>query len=237
MLKATLILAATAMTASAHAATVQFDFGNSNLQTNATGWNNVVYNNNTPVADLTTIVDSTGSTIAGLGLSVTDQFFIAEQPELLGTDNPTGDAAGLPVTATQDFFLGHTGEFLGNESTPTGAFKLTGLVANQTYTFTFFSSRDDVTDNRETAYTVTGDNSANGLLQATNNDSNVLVLAGINPDSNNEILISLAAGPNNDNNRNFYYINAMQVEIVPEPTSLALLSLGGLLLTRRTRRR
>lgn len=237
MTKATLLLAAAALTLPAHGDVLRFDFGSKDLQTTDVGWNNVTYDDNNPVADLTTIINSTGATVAGVGLSVTDQFFIATQPVALGTGAPAGDAADLPVSASKDFFLGHTGEFLENESTPSGAFKLTGLDPSQTYNFTFFSSRDDVSDNRETSFTVTGSNTANGLLQSSNNDANTLVLSGITADINNEIVISLEAGPNNNNSRGFYYINSLQVEIVPEPGSLALLTLGGILLTRRSRRR
>lgn len=238
MLKPALIIASTALAASTQGATVLFDFGSVDYQTTETGWNNVTYATGSPAAGLTTIVDSTGATLNGISLVFTDQFYTKTQPSLLGTDSPTGDAAALPATATEDFFLGHTGTFNDEASNPTGAFKLTGLDANQTYSFTFFASRVGVFDNRETSYTVTGDNSATGLLQATGNSSDVLTLSGITPDINNEILIDVAAGSNNNSSRTYYYINSLEVEIVPEPTSMALLGLGGLLLTtRRPRRR
>lgn len=237
MMRVVLAILIATTTASAGAATVLFDFGSTGYQTAQAGWNNVTYADDTPAAGLTTIVDSAGDTVDGLSLVFTDQFFVGTQPELLGTDSPTGDASGLPTTATEDFFLGHTGEFLGESSNPTGAFKLTGLDPNHTYTFTFFASRVGVGDNRETSYTVTGSTQASGLLQASNNNSEVLVLSGITPDLNDEITVSLAAGPNNTNSRSFYYINALQLDIVPEPSALALYAIGSLIAASSRRRK
>lgn len=237
MFKAAVLTCASLTAASASAAPILFDFGSIDQQTTDTGWNNVTYPTNQPAPGLTNIVDSNGATVAGIALVITDPFYVKTQPSLLGTDTPTGDASIFAPTATEDFFLGHTGEFNGAASNPTAGFKFTGLDANQTYNFTFFASRDGVGDNRETQYTVTGSNTANGLLNASNNDDTVLTLAGITPDANNEILVSLAAGPNNTNARAFYYISALQLDAVPEPGALALLAVGGLIAVSARRRR
>lgn len=225
---AALVLCAT-VSSTASAVTMRFDFGNNARQTADVGWNNVVYANPDPPIPLFVVIDSNGIAVPGVTLEVTDQFFINGQPSQGGTENPMGDAAGYPVDATDDYFFGHTGAFAGNESTPTGGFKLTGLDQSESYDFTFLSARTNVGDLRETSYSVTGANSASGVLEAANNNSEVLTFSGMIPDANNEIAVEVSAGPNNSNSNglNFYYINLMEVSTsssaVPEPTSALLL--------------
>lgn len=211
--------------AQANATTLLFDFGNTGQQTPDSGWNNVIYPNPDPPPVVDPVVDSNGNVVAGVTLEVTDQFFINGPPSQLGSESPSGDAAAFPVSATDDYFFGHTGPFAGGPDASTAAFKLTGLDQGLSYDFTFFSSRVGVGDLRETAYSVAGLNSGNGLLEAANNDSEILEIGGIFPDANGEITVSVAAGPNNSNGLQFYYVNLMQVTTIPEPASLGLVAL------------
>ncbi|MEO1496103.1 MAG: hypothetical protein AAFV43_03025 [Planctomycetota bacterium] len=228
---ATLALAA----APVHATTLLFDFGNLGQTTPDVGWNNVTYPSPNPPPIVSPVVDSTGAVVPGVTLEVTDQFFINGQPSQLGSESPSGDAGVYPVSATDDYFFGHTGPFAGGPDASTAAFKLTGLDQSLAYDFTFFSARNGVGDLRETAYTVIGANSAGGLLEAANNDSEVLVLAGIVPDGNNEILVEVEAGPNNSNGLEFYYVNLMQVTTIPEPHTVGMLLVGSTVLAARRR--
>lgn len=221
----------------AFATTMLFDFGNTGQQTLSSGWNNVIYPNPDPAPPLLVVVDSMGDVVPGVTLEVTDQFFINGPPSQLGTESPSGDAAGFPVSATDDYFFGHTGAFAGGEDNQTGGLTLTGLNQSWPYDFTFMSSRTGVNDSRETAYAVTGANSGNGMLEASNNDSNVLRIEGIYPDMNGEIFVEVSAGPNNTNGNGFYYINLMQVETVPEPTTVAMFAFGAVALVAAGRRR
>lgn len=220
----------------ANATTLLFDFGNTGQQTELTGWNNVIYPNPEPAPTVDPVVDSTGAVVPGVTLEIPDQFFINGPPSQLGSESPAGDAAAFPVSATDDYFFGHTGAFAGGPDNSTGGLKLTGLDPSQAYDFTFFSARNGVNDSRETAYSVTGANAANGVLEAANNDSNVLVLDGIFPDGNNEISVGVSAGAGNTNGLEFYYINLMQVSTaIPEPSAAMLLTLAGLAGTTRRR--
>lgn len=229
-------LCALAMATPASGVTLLFDFGNLGQPTLDPGWNNVTYPNPDPAPDIDPVVSSGGAVVPGVALEFTDQFFINGPPSQLGTENPSGDAAAFPVSATDDYFFGHTGPFAGGPDNQTGGFKLTGLQQGVEHDFTFFSSRNGVNDSRETAYSVTGANSDSGVLEASNNESNVLTFAGILPDANGEIAIEVSAGPGNDNGLRFYYINLMQVDFVPEPTSaVLLLSAGALALATRWR--
>ena len=230
-----LVLCAATLVAPATATTLLFDFGNTGQQTLIAGWNNLTYPDPNPAPGLASVVDSTGAVVPGVTLEFTDQFFINGPPSQLGSESPSGDAAAYPVSATDDYFFGHTGPFAGAADDPTGGFKLTGLAAGVPHNFTFMSSRTGVGDSRETAYEVVGANSASGLLEASNNNSNVLRLNGIVPDGAGEIAVTVSAGPNNNNGSRFYYINLMQVDVVPEPATGATLTLAVVAMAARRR--
>ncbi len=226
------LLAATASLTFSQAATAEtllFDFGRTDLQTNP-GWNNVVPATGTLFATF----DST-NTLTATGFEITDPFFQAGEPSQLGSEAPAGDAAAYPVSATDDYFFGHVNGFAGQGPNPLGQFKLFNLDPTKTYNFTFFGSRQTVTDIRDSAYTVTGLNSLNGVLNSSNNNTEVLTIDGITPDASNEIFIDVTAGPNNNNGIGFFYLGLMQVDVVPEPASLSLLAASGLLVLGRRR--
>ncbi|MEZ6191312.1 MAG: PEP-CTERM sorting domain-containing protein [Phycisphaerales bacterium] len=232
-LNTTLMLAATVslsgLTQSAGAETLLFDFGHTNVQTNP-GWNNVIPATTTLFATF----DST-NTLTSIGFEITDTFFQTGEPSQLGSEAPAGDAAAYPVSATDDYFFGHTTAFAGADPNPLGQFKLFNLDPTKTYNFTFFASRQTVTDIRDSSYDITGGNSGSGVLDASNNNTEVLKINGIVPDGNNEIYVDVTPGPNNNNANGFFYIGLMQVDIVPEPASLSLLGAAGLTLLGRRR--
>ncbi len=211
-----------AVVAPASATTLLFDFGRTDMQTNP-NWNNVV----PATTELFALFDSIGniySTSAGqAGFAITDPFFQTGEPSRLGSEAPTGDASGYPVDATDDYFFGHTSAFAGADPNPVGEVKLTNLEPGQPYDFTFFASRQTVNDIRDAEYTVTGANTDSGVLNASNNNDTVLRIPGILPDANNEIFVSVTKGPNNNNGTTeFYYIGLMQVDAIPEPSTLLL---------------
>jgi hypothetical protein len=86
---------------------------------------------------------------------------------------------------------------------------------------------------RETKYTVHGAASSSGVLEPANNDTDILLFLGVQPDANGEIFVDVEAGPGNTNGTGFYYINLMQMDIVPEPATIGLLALGLLGFRRR----
>ena len=210
----------------ASATTLLFDFGNTGRQT-AGNWNNVV----PATTQLFALFDSDGNIYntpnGQAGFEITDTFFQTGEPSQLGSEAPAGDAAGYPVDATDDYFFGHTSAFAGADPNPLGQVKLTNLHSARSYNFTFFASRQTVTDTRDATYAVNGANSLSGSLNASNNNTEVLRLNGITADANNEIFVDVTPGPNNDNSVGFYYFGLMQVdEIVPEPSTLFLLAAG-----------
>jgi len=225
------ILAA-GLAASAQAITIYIDFGADATITTASGWNNVTSTlgaapNTTPLPNM---VSSTGST-TGISLSIVNRFNGANT---MGT---SGGLGSYPGTATNDSLYGNTESF-GSGANMFPSFRLGGLVVGQTYDFKFFASRTGVTgsppDNRETQYTLAGATSGSVTLNATNNTTNTVTYS-LTPNASGEILISIGPGANNNNSNHFTYLNVLEINTVPEPGSVALLGLGGLLLMRRRR--
>ncbi|MGD9632419.1 MAG: hypothetical protein AB7G28_02195 [Pirellulales bacterium] len=204
----------------ARAATMFFDFGDTAQQT---GGN---YNNMTPAQNpLFNVIDSNG---AGTGIGLEIGGFNELGPNLNGTQAPTGDAAMFDVQATRDNLFGHSDNFNIGSPRPLGEIELTGLNPALAYDFAFFGSRTGVTDNRETKYTATGANSSFALLNASANTSTVAVVPGILPTAGGTIAIRVEAGPNNNNGSKFFYLGAMRITSIPEPTAGLLLLSGAI---------
>ena len=100
--------------------------------------------------------------------------------------------------------------------------KLYGLNSTSKYSFTFFGSRADVTDNRLTNYTI---GTTTVSLQAASNTKNTVAINNVAPDANNEISIDLQNGTGSV----YAYLNAMVVKVSyddgnapAKPTNLAV---------------
>jgi len=241
------VLTLVAFTSSASAATLLFDFGRndrlSDPDTDPAGntWNNVT----NATDDLFVLFEDNGdihqSGGNSAGFDITDPFYTIGEPSQGGTEAPIGDAADYPVNATDDYLFGHSNMFVGQDPNPTAEFKLNNLDSNNLYDFTFFAARIGPTDNREAVYTVTGNSAPVSVtLEAAGNHSNVVNVNGVSPDGNGEITVFLTGSPDNSNGngQNFWYIGLMQVDVrvIPEPSSMALLA-GSLLASSLFRRR
>ena len=212
--------------------TLFYDFGHTDSQSDPGSFNNLTIGTQT-IADS---IDQNG-TGTGIGIEVTNPFFISGEPSRLGTETPSGDAAQFGVAATDDYFFGHTGAFAGEESNPLSVLEFQNLSQSKTYTLTIFSSRTGVNDNRETVFESFGTEIVSGALNPSNNDSGVLVLSGLSAGLDGTISLSVFAGPNNDNTNSFYYLGAIRLDAVPSPAGAGVLGLGGLLAGRRRRDR
>lgn len=124
----------------------------------------------------------------------------------------------MPREISRDNFYGQSGAHELCE------FEISGLSSEKLYTFTFFASRMGSSDNRETLYTVVGTETKSGMMNTSNNDSEVVVVADIKPEETGKISVSVEAGPNNDNGSKFFYLGAMQIESVEIPTGLSSLN-------------
>lgn len=113
-------------------------------------------------------------------------------------------------------------------------FQLQQLDPTKTYTLTFFGSHKFNTDT-QTLYTVYTDNTYTipvasvlltiGTTGSAHNQDTVATISGLTPQAGNALYIGFAGSGGNNG-----YLNAMEINVVPEPTSLLLAGLGGLLL-------
>ena len=113
-----------------------------------------------------------------------------------------GNTLGLPDDVAVDAFW-------GDMWMPDGQLTLSNLNKSERYDLTFYGSRRDVGDNRETVYEVIGENTGSASLNASSNNSNVAIVKGISPDAEGNIRIKVKAGPNNNTPEKFYYLNTM----------------------------
>ncbi|MEQ8847984.1 PEP-CTERM sorting domain-containing protein [Botrimarina sp.] len=223
-----------ALAPAASAATLFYDFGDSNNQTPG-NYNQIVVN---PPGQLELLdsIDSTGAS-TGIAVSVSGFFNGSNQS---GPNPATGDAGAIFAgEATADNAFGHAGEFGTNPLTPEGTVAFTGLDGSglTTYDFTIFASRLGATNVRDALYEVTGANSGSAVLDASGNEGSVVTVSGIIPTASGEITLTAEPGPNNDSSQLFYYLGALRVESnpIPEPTTLALVGLLGVGIAARRR--
>lgn len=147
-----------------------------------------------PRLDLT---DQDG-THTGYAMSITSRFNGENQSGALT------NLLGLPGEVTVDAFW-------SNRDNPESQVTLYRLNPSQLYQFHFFGSRYGVSDNRETTYTVRGVNEGFASLDASNNNSKMVSVKGIQPYPDGTVDVMVSAGPNNSNGDKYYYINTMIV--------------------------
>lgn len=223
-----IIIASLALAAgTACASTVLIDFGDATTITTGQPetWNNATVPNTptsalgftgTLIADL---VDITGAS-TGITMDVIDAF------NTFNANGTTGSSI-LPSSASRDSFFGNDGTFSNYTDNGQGIIQFSGLNTNLLYSFKFFASRTGVSDNRETRYTLNGLNSGFGDLNATNNVNNTVSVTSIRPDAGGNILLTVEAGPNNNNgSTKFFYLGTAEITTatIPEPSSYALLA-------------
>ncbi len=139
----------------------------------------------------------------GISLSMSDN--------MLST-NSAGTASGpYPAGATRDSFFGLTGSFGGYTEDGQGVFEFNNCNPAQAYSFRIYTSRIGGSENRETRYTLTGQNSATGDLTISENVSEILNLGPIYPNAAGRITLTVSAGPNNDHSSKFYYLGLIEI--------------------------
>ena len=229
-----------------NAATLQFDFGQPNSQSENHHQAPGNYNHVFAVGQVLTpsdAIDITGAS-TGIGLTITgvngNPAFNHVGPNFDGTVAPTGAAAIFHPNATRDSLFGHSDNFNAGSPRPEATLTFTGLDGSgaTVYDFTFFASRMGVGDVRDTEYSVAGANSGVAILNASNNTSNVAIVSDIAPTASGEIVITVSAPLTNTNGSKFFYLGALQMEssaVIPEPTTacLALISMTVMIGSRR----
>lgn len=192
------------------------DFGPATNSTTG-NWNNITDHQAANVE----LIDDQGAK-TGITLKITDPFFNGYNTA--GTTSATGDvAATFPSSATSDNFFGHGNAWGSTAANPEGIFTLNGLDKTKYYSFKIFASRV-ASDNRETLYTISGNQTKTATINAAVNISQLAKVDSIIPDNDGIITIKCQAGPNNSTNEKFYYIGAMKIEQVSINTGISNVS-------------
>jgi len=170
-----------------------------------------------------------------------------------GTDSfngPAGNTSGITTnpavvnnTQIDSVALGNLGGSLAAafDFYVNSTFQIQGLSLANTYNLTFFGSHK-FNANNVTRYTLYSDNTfsnALGFVDLTvgigsaHNSNTVATLSGITPQPGGVIYIGFGGAGGTGSG----YLNAMQIEVVPEPASALLMIIGGAALAVTRRRR
>lgn len=129
---------------------------------------------------------------------------------------PGSDLAAFPVSVTRDVAYG------SNQKTVT--LRLAGLPTTTLVDLTFAASRMGVSDTRSADYLVQGFNGGVVTLDASNNTTDTVTLAGILPDASGEVTVDVRAAPSNDNaGTNYFYLGGVELGLTSSPTTPPLL--------------
>ena len=128
-------------------------------------------------------------------------------------DGPTSTIPEYPDSATRDSWFGNSkGEFSG-KSVPQIKFAVNYLNKDIKYKFTFYASRMNAGDNRDTKFTIDAANQNVLYLNASNN-RNTTVSGEIIPDQEGTATVTVTSGPNNTSSYGFFHIGILTIEPV-----------------------
>jgi hypothetical protein len=146
---------------------------------------------------------SVGGGPTGIGLQMIARFNGVNQA---GTE----DSSPYPSTATHDSLFGNVEEFNGR-SDVLPAFMLTGLDPTVACDLIFYGSWL-ASDNRETAYRLSGEEESIVSLNVAGNIDQTARAEGVVPAADGTIRVSLEPGLENDNGNHFIYLGVLQID-------------------------
>jgi hypothetical protein len=166
-------------------------------------WNNLTESTaGTLNGSISGLLDKTGGATT-VDLSILSPF---NSVESTGTEASTIYSAAV----TMDALYGNT-ESYNEQSNVTPSFKLSGLESDVAYRLSFYGSRSGGSDNYQTRYTVSGDRVVWVDLDPQDNINTIAESEALYPDANNEITVSLSAGPENNNEYHLIYLGALKL--------------------------
>lgn len=179
---------------------VYIDFATSS---NSTGWNGM-----TSFLEDATIpnLKYEDNEFTGIEMTITSRF----NGQNTSGETDTSTSFNMPAEVSGNSFFGNSKREWAGMVIEKSVITISGFEGDSTYEFCFFGSRT-ATDNRETKYTVIGENTNSAALNTASNTDNVACVQGVKPNANGEVIIEVTAGPNNDNSYGFFYINAMRI--------------------------
>lgn len=181
---------------------IKFNFGEK--ATEDTKWNNI-----TPQMRTFTWITDANSNITGITLTSSNAF--------LGTNanGPTYTTTHMlmPNSVSQSCMWGYAADSFGNIKPKSSCTLILGhMNPDLKYDFTFFASREDCQDWRETLFTLQGDKVYTDGVEAANNVSQTSLIKNVKPTADGRIVITVGPGKRNNNKNKFYYLNAMTVK-------------------------
>jgi hypothetical protein len=188
---------------------VLIDFGSMANQTSSDSlsgdwWNNVTETDGTTSnASISDLINQVGETTT-VDLIILSPF---DSVELTGTVASTV----YPATATADALYANT-QLDPGQSEVEPSFKLSGLDPDVAYRLSFYAAISGDVSNGQTRYTGTGDRVVSADLNPQDNVDSLVVMDALYPDANNEITVSLTAGPENQSTNHPVYLGVLGVE-------------------------
>lgn len=179
---------------------VLVDFGNA---TPSPSWNQMT---GYTVGSKINLKDSL-NVFVGASIAVTQRF------NNINTNGSTGTVTSMNMpdnVSARNFYGNARGALFNGIVTPQGVIEVSGLVKTITYNFSFFGSRA-ASDNRETKYTVTGNNSGSASINPSSNSTAVATIKNITPNADGKIIITVTAGANNLSSNGWFYLNAAKI--------------------------
>lgn len=167
-------------------------------------WNSV-----TPQMRTFTWITDTNGNVTGITLTSTSAFLGTN------TNGPTYTTTNMlmPGSVSQSCMWGYAAESFGNLKPKSSCTLTLGhMNPDLRYDFTFFASRQDCQDWRETLFSLQGDKVYTDGVEAANNTSHTVMIKNVKPTDEGKIVITVAPGKRNNNKNKFYYLNAMTVK-------------------------
>ena len=119
----------------------------------------------------------------------------------------------MPADVSQSCLWGYAaGKFGGQGPRQNATLRLSHLNPELKYEFTFFSSRDNCQDFRQTSIVVQGEDTEADAIQSANNSRETVTVKGIRPTANGEVQVMVMPGSYNNTPNLFYYLNAMTIK-------------------------
>ncbi|HEA29375.1 MAG TPA: T9SS type A sorting domain-containing protein [Leeuwenhoekiella sp.] len=191
------------------------DFGSADNQTEDANYNNVTGFGPEEDGSEVNLINSDGED-TGITLLVDDAF-----NGLNTGGSETAEDFTFPATATGDSFYGSLVDFANTDLQTTGGFTLSGLDAEQFYSFSIFASRDGATENRSTLYTIQGAESFQATLNPSDNTTEIARIENVQASETGTITFTAQPGADNLNLPNqFYYLGAIELTISEDMLSV-----------------
>jgi hypothetical protein len=181
---------------------IKFNFAERTYDAN--DWNTI-----TPAMRTYTWIKDANSNVTGITLTSSNAFVGTN------TNGPTYTTTNMlmPGGVSQSCMWGYAADSFGNQK-PKASCTLTlgHLNPDLKYDLTFFASRLDCKDWRETSFTLQGDKVYTDGVDAANNTSHTAMVKNVAPTADGRIVITVAPGERNNSKNKFYYLNAMTVK-------------------------